>query len=288
VLERIGFDPTARKFGKHYAEGVVAVSEFFTAEAFQKVTSKQAKVVTTIACFYDLAEPLKMVNDICEILADDGIWIAEQSYLPAMVRARSFDTICHEHLEYYTLLDFELICRLAGLEIFDVSFNNTNGGSFIVSISRQNAGYSGDGGLVKRTLQLERKWRLVGELERFAEWVPGFRDRLRGFFYIWKGVLQGYGASTKGNILLNYCDITTELIPRIADVNPDKWGKVTPGSNIPIVSEDAARQFWDPKLEKTYFVLPWHFKKGIVEREKEFLASGGVLWFPLPEHEFVI
>jgi hypothetical protein len=290
-LQRVGFDPLAEKFREFTPPDVRTYDGFFSAEAMQRAEGGvKAKVVTTIACFYDLAEPLRMVNDILEVLADDGIWISEQSYLPSMVKARSFDTICHEHLEYYMLRDFAKICEFVGLEIIGVTFDDTNGGSFRVTMCRPGAGP-----LFKNTIHFalswERHWRHTDALGDFADWVPGFRDRLQGFFHVMPGEVYGYGASTKGNVLLNYCHITRKNLPVIADVNPDKWGRVTPGSRIPIVPEEEAKALFTfddgPISEKAFFVLPWHFRDAIVERELEFLKTGGVLWFPLPEHEFV-
>jgi hypothetical protein len=287
-LQRVGFDPLAEKFREFTPPDVRTYDDFFSAEAMQRAEGGvKAKVVTTIACFYDLAEPLRMV--ILEVLADDGIWISEQSYLPSMVKARSFDTICHEHLEYYMLRDFAKICEFVGLEIIGVTFDDTNGGSFRVTMCRPGAGP-----LFKNTIHFalswERHWRHTDALGDFVDWVPGFRDRLPGFFNILAEPVWGYGASTKGNVLLNYCGVGPKQIRKIADVNPDKWGRVTPGSNIPIVSEEETNSEMVkgyPPRPPVYFVLPWHFRDAIVEREAKFLKDGGVLWFPLPEHEFV-
>ena len=296
-LQRVGFDPLAEKFREFTPPAVRTYDDFFSAEAMQRAEGGvKAKVVTTIACFYDLAEPLQMVNDILEVLADDGIWISEQSYLPAMVKARSFDTICHEHLEYYTVLDFEKICDLVGLKIIGVTFDNTNGGSFRVTMCRNGADFFQLTDLMDLYMS-ESSWETIDALGDFAAWVPGFRDRLQGFFDILPSPVYGYGASTKGNVLLNYCNIGPAMLPMIADVNPDKWGKVTPGSSIPIHSEatvkarmyrEADRDWAEEGVSRPMFmVLPWHFRDAIIKREMNFLCQGGVLWFPLPEHEFV-
>lgn len=293
-VARVGFDPTARKFREHYREGIVAIDKFFSAEAFQAMFRSKAQVVTSIAMFYDLAAPLEFACDVREILDDEGIWISEQSYLPAMVRARSFDTICHEHLEYYMLVDIVGICAMTGLRVIDVSFDDTNGGSFRVTIAHAGSSHQVSD-RVSQALAWELHWRKCGSLERFAAWVPGFRDRLEGIFdVLHPSMVWGYGASTKGNILLNYCGLGPTRIEAIADVNPDKWGKVTPGSNIPIISEDEAKaqmvMDWDgyvPHAAPIFMVLPWHFRDAIVKREAKWIREGGFMWFPLPEHEFV-
>jgi len=289
-LSKVGIDPTAAKFREHYEPEVEVYPGFFSGEAIEALgIACKARIVTSIACFYDLERPLAFVNDVLEALADDGIWISEQSYLPAMIQAHAYDTICHEHLEYYRLADFAFIARLYGLQILDVAMNDVNGGSFRVTLAREGAPYVGNPAKVNETLAAEDRdygWLCVPRPMRdLAGWLPGHRDALLSTLANFKArgkTVMGYGASTKGNVLLNYCGIGPDLLPAIAEVNEDKFGRVTPGSAIPIIPEAEARERAD-----AFLVLPWHFRREICRKEEGFLLSGGQLIFPLPEVEVI-
>lgn len=288
-LERVGIDPTGKKFAEYYPDEVKLVPDFFSAEAFRSANAKPPKIITSIAMFYDLDNPIGFAREIEEVLADDGLWHFEQSYMPSMLRLNSYDTICHEHLEYYSLGVVKIILDAAGLKIVDVLMNNVNGGSFAVTAAKK-------GNRSVRTNEPVVNWLLEQEdrmgintprpYRDFEERVFRHRDDLirliRALRDDGKTVL-GYGASTKGNVVLQFCGFTPDDIRAIAEVNPEKYGKVTPGTHIPIVSEADAR-----KMNPDYFlVLPWHFKEGIVRREQEYLASGGRLIFPFPEIEII-
>jgi C-methyltransferase C-terminal domain/Putative zinc binding domain/Methyltransferase domain len=287
-IERVGIDPTAAKFRQYYTSDIQLVPDFFTQKSFEQVSSRKARIVTSIAMFYDLDEPVEFARQIAAILADDGIWHFEQSYMPSMLRMNSYDTICHEHLEYYSITVVKKIAEAAGLRLLDVQMNAVNGGSFAVTVCRQSSRHRPDTAMIDWLLEQEK--RLGLETPRpfrdFEERVFRHREDLRRLV---RSLVQdgrrivGYGASTKGNVLLQFCGLGPDEIPVIADVNPEKFGCVTPGTHIPIVSEAEARA-----LEPDFFlVLPWHFKSGIVEREREFLEAGGRMIFPFPEIEIV-
>lgn len=293
-LVRIGIDPAAERFAAGYPADAVRVPDFFGAESFRRASGgRRARLVTSIAMFYDLESPLDFARQVAEILADDGLWHLEQSYLPTMVEQLAYDTICHEHLEYYALGQIEWIARETGLRIVDVSFNLVNGGSFAVTLARSGAAADRPGA-AERSAEVEsilaRERREVAEdsgyFPRFAEAVRRHRDDLRRTILELKSrgtVLAGYGASTKGNVLLQYVGLSPDDLEFVAEVNADKYGRVTPGTRIPIVSESEARA----RKPGCLLVLPWHFREGIVQREREYLASGGSLLFPLPRIEVV-
>ncbi|MDP4008395.1 MAG: class I SAM-dependent methyltransferase [Candidatus Peregrinibacteria bacterium] len=286
-IKRVGIDPTGNKFSEYYTEDIQLVPDFFTAENYKSINSEPARIVTSIAMFYDLDAPVKFAKEVESILHDDGIWHLEQSYMPSMLRLNSYDTICHEHLEYYSLGVMEKIMKAAGLKIVDVVMNAINGGSFAVTVAKignKNIPQN----LVVVNWLLEQEDRMGLNTPRpyrdFEERVFRHRDDLirlvRGLVASGKTIL-GYGASTKGNVLLQFCGLTAKDIPAIAEVNPDKFGCFTPGTHIPIISEQEARA-----MNPDYFlVLPWHFKEGILRREKEYLKNGGKLIFPFPEIE---
>lgn len=288
-LKRVGIDPTGSKFKKYYPDDVQLVPDFFNAQNYRSVTNKLAKIVTSIAMFYDLENPIEFAQDIESILADDGVWHFEQSYMPAMLRTNSYDTICHEHLEYYSLGVVKKILEAANLKIVDVVMNNINGGSFAVTATKKsNTSITENSAVVNWLLEQEDRMGLntPKPFREFEERVFRHREDLvrlvKSLVADGKTIL-GYGASTKGNVTLQFCGFTAEDIPAIAEVNEEKYGKVTPGTRIPIISEEEARA-----MNPDYFlVLPWHFKDGILRREKEYLAKGGKFIFPFPEIEIV-
>ena len=288
-MERIGIDPTGRKFQKYYPPGIRLVPEFFSAEAYRRAQPKPARIITSIAMLYDLDAPVDFARQVAEVLAPDGIWHFEQSYMPSMLRMNSYDTICHEHLEYYSLAVIEKMLDRANLQVIDVVTNAVNGGSFAVTAThRANKSLRPNRALIDWLLHQEDRMGLTTPkpYREFEERVFRHREDLIRLIRSLNGDRKrvlGYGASTKGNVTLQFCGFTAKDIPAIADVNPDKFGCVTPGTHIPIVSEADAKA-----MNPDYFlVLPWHFKDGILRREKEYLQKGGKLIFPFPEIEIV-
>jgi hypothetical protein len=288
-LRRIGIDPTGKKFAEYYPADVALVADFFSADAYRSVEKKPARMVTSIAMFYDLDAPIQFARQIESILADDGVWHFEQSYMPSMLRMNSYDTICHEHLEYYSLAVVKKILDAAGLRLVDVVMNAVNGGSFAVTAAKaDNRSIKSNSAVIDWLLKQEGRMGLntTKPYREFEERVFRHRDDLTRLIHALnadgKKVL-GYGASTKGNVVLQFCGLTNKDIPAIAEVNTEKFGRVTPGSHIPIISEADAKA-----MKPDYFlVLPWHFKEGILRREKEYLASGGRFIFPFPEIEII-
>lgn len=288
-LKRIGIDPTGSKFKQFYTSDIALVPDFFSADTYRTVEKKSARIVTSIAMFYDLDNPVAFARQIEEILAEDGIWHFEQSYMPSMLRLNSYDTICHEHLEYYSLSVVKRILDASDLRLVDVVMNAVNGGSFAVTAAkRSNRSIQSNDAVVNWLLEQEDRMGLATPkpFRAFEERVFNHREDLVRLVRSLKADgkrIAGYGASTKGNVVLQFCGFTSKDIEAIAEVNPDKFGAFTPGSHIPIISEAEARA-----MKPDYFiVLPWHFKEGIVRREKEFLASGGKMIFPFPEIELV-
>lgn len=287
-LTRIGIDPTGAKFKEYYPEDVTLVPDFFTADNYRKSTDKPAQIVTSIAMFYDLEDPISFARQIEEVLAPDGLWHFEQSYMPTMLRMCSYDTICHEHIEYYSLSAVETIVKAAGMKVVDVQMNAVNGGSFAVTAAKSSSDVPVNRAVINWMLEQEDRMGLKTPkpFRDFEERVNRHREDLMrlldGLVADGKKIV-GYGASTKGNVILQFCGITEKHLMAIAEVNPDKYGSFTPGTRIPIVSEEEAKA-----MNPDYMlVLPWHFKEGILRREKEYLDKGGKLIFPLPEIEIV-
>ncbi len=288
-IQRIGIDPTARKFEAFYTQDIKMVPEFFSSPMYRSVESRPARIVTSIAMFYDLEAPIEFAKQIESILADDGIWHSEQSYMPSMLRMNSYDTICHEHLEYYSLGAVKMILETAGFRLVDVVMNAVNGGSFAFTAAKaSNMSFRTNHAVIDWLLGQEERMRLntPRPYRDFEERVFRHSEDLTRLIRVLNAdgkKILGYGASTKGNVVLQFCNLTPKDIPAIAEVNPDKFGCFTPGTHIPIISEEEARA-----MKPDYFlVLPWHFKEGILRREREFLTKGGKMIFPFPEIEIV-
>lgn len=287
--KKVGIDPTGIKFRDFYSSDIDLIPDFFSKEVFaEKYPGEKAKIITSIAMFYDLEKPAAFVKDIEAILSDSGIWHFEQSYMPSMLRSNAYDTICHEHLEFYSFRVIKSLLEDCGLRVIDVQMNSVNGGSFAVTACKKNARYRSNNPVITWMLRQEEDMKLdtPKPYRNFEEKVFSHRKNLLGLIeaLVSDGKkIIGYGASTKGNVLLQFCGLTRRHIPYIADVNPDKFGCYTPGTHIPIISEKEARA-----MKPDYFlVFPWHFKYSILEREHEFIENGGKFIFPLPEIEIV-
>jgi hypothetical protein len=289
LCQKVGIDPTGKKFSEFYPADIKLLPDFFSAKLFQdSFQGKKAKIITSIAMFYDLESPGDFVSDIEGILDEEGIWHFEQSYMPAMLRTNSYDTLCHEHLEFYSLKVIKNLLVSKGMRIIDVQMNDINGGSFAVTACKKAAGYQSNDPVINWLLQQEISLGLdtVKPYLAFAERMHQHRIQLLNLLdaLVADGKkVFGYGASTKGNVLLQYCGIGTERVPYIAEVNEQKFGCFTPGTHIPIISEREAKE-----MKPDYFlVLPWHFRHSILAREMEFMKNGGKFIFPLPEIEII-
>jgi SAM-dependent methyltransferase len=283
-IRRIGVDPTAAKFAHHYPEGSEIIADFFSSAALAAHgVQGKVRVVTSFSMFYDLEAPLEFMREVHSVLADDGIWVFEQSYMPTMLDMNSYDTACHEHLEYYALRQVKWMADRAGFVVLDIEFNDINGGSFSVTVGK--AGRGEPSPQVAEVLADEAR-RGLDTLEpyiRFAARVAGLREQLRGFCA--RAAAEGktiaaLGASTKGNVLLQYCGLGPGSISAVAEVNPEKFGRLTPGTWIPILPEEEVLV-----REPDYLlVLPWHFR-GFFMASPRF--AGRTLVFPLPVLETV-
>jgi len=289
AFQKVGIDPTGLKFKEFYTKEISLIPDFFSKDIFLKsFPHKKAKIITSIAMFYDLEEPMTFIADIHDVLADDGIWHFEQSYMPSMLKTNSYDTICHEHLEFYSFDVVKNMLEKCGLRVVDVQMNAINGGSFAVTACKAQAKYTSNKPVIQWLLDQEKIMALhtLEPYQAFEKRVFQHRESLKNLLesLVNDGKkIIGYGASTKGNVLLQFCGLTSQHISCIAEVNKEKFGSFTPGTNIPIVSEREARA-----MNPDYFlVLPWHFKYDILERERDYIAKGGKFIFPLPEIEIV-
>lgn len=282
----IGVDPTGIKFASYYPAEITLIADFFSAKAIAaKLDDKKAKVITSFSVFYDLEDPIAFAREIEGALADEGVWIFEQSYLPAMLRTNSFDTICHEHLEFYALKQINWIADKAGLRVLDVEFNEVNGGSFSIVAAKRDSQRPVNAEWLNKILADEVALGLdsTQAFDAFKIRVEEARAALMSFLEEAKRsgkTVCGLGASTKGNVLLQYFGIDENLVREIGEVNEDKFGSFTPGTHIPLVPEQQVLASNPDYL----LVLPWHFRAFF-----ESLPSmkGRSLVFPLPKFEIV-
>ncbi|MER7763273.1 class I SAM-dependent methyltransferase [Streptomyces sp. NPDC097619] len=288
-LTRVGIDPTGEKWRSYYPEDIDLIPDFFSREVYaERFGDRKAKVVTSIAMFYDLPDPTAFMADIHAILTDDGVWMVEMSDLGSMIEGLAYDAVCQEHLEYYSFAQIEWMAERVGFTVTSAEVTDVNGGSLCLTLVKDPSKHTVDTASVERIRRREARLGLAdpATYERFARRVTEHRDELRGFLDDSKAagkLTLGYGASTKGNVVLQYCGITTADLPCIGEVSAEKHGNVTPGTRIPIVSEEAAKAQRPDQL----LVLPWGHRKGFLEREQEYRAGGGKLVFPLPVIEAV-
>ena len=285
----IGVDPTSEKFKSYYRSDIVRVADFFSAIAFRRqFPDRQARIVTSVAMFYDLEDPLAFMREVAQVLAPDGVWHFEQSYLPMMLMQNAYDTICHEHREYYALRQIKWMTERSGLKIVEIGTNDINGGSFAVTVALRDSPLPECTATIETFLRREEGDGMdtLSRYAKFAQGVFAHRDELLALL---EGIrarsesVLGYGASTKGNVILQFCGITERTLPAIAEVNEDKFGAYTPGSLIPIISEAEAHR----RKPDYLLVMPWHFRQNLLEREAAYLRAGGKMIFPLPRIEVV-
>jgi SAM-dependent methyltransferase len=287
---KFGIDPS--DLAREVPKEITVVRDLFPSEELNQVLAGQlCDIVTSIAMFYDLENPIAFARAIKNILAPDGLWCLEMSYMPTMLKMTSYDTICHEHLEYYSLAVIEHILKSAGLRLVKVGLNSINGGSIrCFATHAASIRYKRDefAQAVKALRQEEFDLELDTDkpYRFFQERVNVHKEQLIGLLKKLKAEgkrIHVYGASTKGNTILQWCGIDSRLVDVAAERNADKYGARTLGSDIPIVSEEESRK----AKPDYYLVLPWHFRDEFVEREKELIASGVGMIFPLPTIEIV-
>lgn len=284
-LVLVGVDPTGIKFHNYYPPHIQLIPDFFSAALVQaRFPGQKAKIVTSFSMFYDLEDPMGFMRWVYDVLADDGIWVFEQSYMPTMLDTNSYDTVCHEHLEFYALRQIKWMVDRVGFKIVDVEFNDVNGGSFSVTVAKS----QGDMTVapsVQKILDDERTKGLdtLVPFKEFAARVIQTKRDLLSFIATARAegkIVAVLGASTKGNVLLQYCGLTPNEVAFVGEVNAEKFGCYTPGSWIPIIQEQELLG----KKPDYLIVLPWHFRMFFTANKK---FSGMNLVFPLPEVEVV-
>ena len=299
-LLRVGIDPVDDSYKvESEKHSNLIIQDYFSYEVFNKSKfgNLKAKVITTIAMFYDLEEPKKFVNDIVKVLDDNGVWVLQLSYTPLMLEQLAFDNIFHEHVYYYSLFNIKKMFKECGIDIMDVQLNDTNGGSFRIYCMKETSDKTNFGSQphrdickfrVNSLLQYEETLKLdsIDTWLDFYNRINELKEKTVSFIKSEKEKgkkIWGYGASTKGNTLLQYFGLDHTLIEGIAERSPHKFGLKTVGTNIPIYSEQEMRNQKPDYL----LVLPWHFINEFVERESDFLKDGGKFIVPCPKFKII-
>lgn len=290
---KVGFEPALNLVPEAEVNTDRIICNFFNFKEFSKYyPNRKAKIITSIAMFYDLEEPNKFVEDIRKTLDNKGIWIIQMAYLPLMLKLNAFDNICHEHIEYYSLLSLENLLKIHQLEAYNVELNDINGGSFRVYIKHKNSNFIKQSEQALQRLEKMRSREKKMGLEtmipykQFEQKVITLKKQC--YEFIKRETKKGktvsvYGASTKGNTLLQFYNLNNKLIKNAAERNPSKWGLKTIGTGIPIVSEIQVRNEKPDYL----LILPWHFLKEFKKREHDYFIKGGHFIVPLPDFKIL-
>lgn len=297
---KLGIDPCDDTFHMESSKYATVIQDYFSYDAYLRTGhgDKKAKVITTIAMFYDLLDPTDFITDVCKVLDDNGVWVLQLSYTPLMIKQLAFDNICHEHAYYYSLTSFKKLFSKFGLKIVDCSLNDVNGGSCRVYVQKEAAAITSFGTSplrdvcdfrIQSLLEYEKNNFDIGDPEvwsKFMNDIESLKTQTVSFIKQEKAkgkVICGYGASTKGNTLLQWFGLDNTLIDAIAERSPYKFGLKTIGTNIPILSEEEVRA-----MKPDYMlVLPWHFIAEFVQREDQYLTDGGKFIVPCPKFEII-
>jgi hypothetical protein len=291
-LKRVGFEPARNIDWSGVDKSITIINDYFNAAAFRRqFGDAKARAVGCNAMFYDLPDPNGFTAEVKSILAPDGLWCIQLSYLPFMLTNMNFYDICHEHLSYYSLAALQKLMERNGLVVVDASTNAVNGGSLRAFIAHaENPAMQTSAGrdnlaklaAAEKELKLEDPQTFRAYFEKIEDLSRRVRGYLDAELKDGKRVF-GLGASTKGNVLLQLFGITKEMMPFISERNPEKVGLRTLGTDFELVSEERAREL----KPSTMLVLPWYFKKEIVTRERGYLEQGGKLLIPMP-HAHVV
>jgi NDP-4-keto-2,6-dideoxyhexose 3-C-methyltransferase len=282
-----GVDPSGVKYKHFYRKDITLIPNFFSVENLAKFFLKKKKIkfdlITSFAIFYDVSDPNKFCNDVYQSLKDNGIWMLEFSYFPLVLKNLTYDQICHEHITYYTLEVFKKIIEKNNLKIIDINLNEINGGSIEIVCAKRTSKKIINKSKIISTLKEEKKINFKS-YKNFNQRIIQVKKNFSLFFKKNnKSLIIGYGASTKGNIVINHCNINSKNIKFICDSNKNKYDLFTPGKNIKIISKEKMR-----KLNPDYLVVfIWSFRKEVISEEINFIQNGGKLVFHLPKFHIV-
>lgn len=287
-IKTVGSDPTSSKYRELYNPEILLIEDFFDSNKYFSTINKKASLVTSIAMFYDLEDPVTFASEVNNVLESNGHWFFEQSYAPWMQANGAYDTVCHEHLEYYSLTTIKEVLDRSGFAIVEVTTNAINGGSIgVLAQKKSKAEVTTDPHAL--WLLSEEDTKQLNSLEKWTKFSENVMERKESLLSLLNEILEsgkiiyGLGASTKGNVLLSYSGIDSTIIPKIGEINPFKYDKFTPGSQIQIVPESEVLK----EAPDFLLFLPWHFRNFALEKYSDYLNNGGRLILPLPVVEVI-
>ncbi len=283
-ITTVGIDPILDKYKKNYNNIDFKISDFFNLKSINKIGIKNYKIITALSVFYDLKDPNLFIRNVKKILHKDGVFVLEHADLLLILKYNLFDTICHEHLEYYSTRIINYLLSKYDLKIYKHIYNDINGGSSQYYIVHKNSKYKVNSKKIAKIIYTEKKYGLDKKITylKFYKRIVNIKKELVTLLNKIRNnnkVIHGYGASTKGNILLQFFGISKNFLECIADRNDMKNNLYTPGTKIKIVTEKISRK----QKPNYYLVLPWHFKKEILSRELPIRKKGTKFIFPLPK-----
>lgn len=286
-VRRFGVDPSSEKFRDHFQDDIAVEYDFFSEPVVRRMSGdEQFKVISSIAMFYDINDPLEFMRQVSVLLKTDGIWLVEVAYLPLMLSNLAYDQVMHEHLTYLALRQMDYMAERTGLRLLDISTNYINGGSLNIICGKQGGPYEPNQQKITSMLVAEEPLQHLETFQRFAARVKNHRDEVRLFLRLLKQAKKtvwGYGASTKGNVVMNYCGLDTNVLAAVCDKNPYKEGRRTPQTRIPIVSHQTMRD----RKPDYLFVNIWHLRREVLLDEREYIMNGGTMIFSLPRLHLV-
>tara|TARA_B110000483_G_scaffold133401_1_gene159622 strand:+ start:1233 stop:2471 length:1239 start_codon:yes stop_codon:yes gene_type:complete len=286
-IKKTGIDPTALKFKKYYQKNINIIPKLFDNDAPKIFKNKKFNLITSIAMFYDLRNPLQFLTNIEKIMKDDGILHIEIAYLPDILSTLSFDTFCQEHLTYFSYISFNNLIKKSNLKILDFSRNTVNGGSINFDLSFKSSKYKSNLKKIDKLHKYEKKFKIdkLNTFRLFFKDIKKRADKINSKLKELKktNTIYGFGASTKGNVLLQFCKIDHLLLDSIYDVNKDKFNSYTPGTNIKIISENSIKK---DKPDYVFFLI-WHFKKTIKLKIKNLKLKNTKFIYPFPDFKII-
>ena len=282
---KFGIDPLINMYSNNYKKINYKISNFFDYNKIKLKFKNKFKIITALSVFYDLEKPNDFLSGIEKLLDINGVALIEIADLYSILKNNMFDTICHEHLEYYST---QVLCDMFknnNLKLIDIKENNINGASKQYYITKKNSRYRVNIKKIIKVLNNEKKFKMdkTETFLKFKKRIDSIKKKTiekLNLIKKQKKIIHGYGASTKGNVLLQYFKIGKNYLDYIAERNSKKFNYYTPGTKIKIISELKSRNL----KPDYYFVLPWHFKKEIIQREKEIISKGTKFIFPLPSY----
>ncbi len=284
--ERIAFEPAhnlkdacRRHAEQHWAEYFPPTGETRATHVLPVAWRRKVKVLTSIACFYDVEDPTAFVQAVDVLLAEDGVWIVQLQDLAQTVEATAFDCVCAEHLTYWSLASFEFLLARTDVDLHIVHAERRpiNGGSLRLLIRRRHHTVDETVHTLAEQEAASITWQA---LERFAWSAVVARTQIEAAVHAATRAgltVDLYGPSTKAETLTQWVGLGPPRIRQAWERHPDKIGRLT-AMGIPIVDEETGRA--DPP--DLLLVGIWQFREGILRREADYLAGGGRLLFPLP------